>query len=651
MSRRTTRSPHRGRGPIAFALASTMILAIVVTTPSPVEATTQRCEERFTPLKPAGVGDEASPYLIASPANLTWITSNQFNRDLPLEEAGEPRGIDVRSAHYEMTNDIDLQGCRWRPIGQAFGGGVAVPFIDQTLQRFFGGVFDGGGFAIRGLNVEGNEQLPPHTGAQEEYRGFFGAIRGEVRDLRLIDVKVTVLARPDNASAAGGAGAVAGLADGAVIERVSASGHVSGIGFVGGLIGLAYSETSVAYSRSSVDVTLDLRLTAPPDSAAGGLVGTFYVGSISDSYSLGTMRLLGTENFPLGGLVGSVAYGTASIESSFAVGAIPEGVKSGGLFGSVGEDGVPTYLASRWDVLATGVDSTAGGTLQADEAIGLTTAQMKSFATFGPVADGGAGWPIVNGAALFDPSKGQVWGICATVNDGYPFLLWEIDSEVCPPPPPPPTPDPVPSFVLSPDGSLPSAPVATAAWQQADGTTVPLAVTSPAPGQVRYEAPGVQLTLTGSTGTDTSRGLVANPNGEVECEICATLAAGGVIEVWMFSEPRLVAAWRVEDLPCQRFTIPVGTPLDGGGSVVAGTHTLHLALPTAAGMQAVNVGVTVGGAVPTSVPAGDGGLPLGARLFLIAVALGGAALVTLRSGRRIESTAQTAAGATTGTIG
>jgi hypothetical protein len=159
-------------------------------------------------------------------------------------------------------------------------------------------------------------------------------------------------------------------------------------------------------------------------------------------------------------------------------------------------------------------------------------------------------------------------------------------------------------------------------WQQADGTAVPLTVSSPAPGQVRYEADGVQLTLTGAAGTDVTRGLVANAAGEVECEICAVLASGGVIEAWMFSEPRLVAAWRVEDLPCQTFTIPVVSPLDGGGSVSAGAHTLQLALPTASGMQAVNVGVTVGGPVPASVPAGDAPVgPVGLSVLgLLAVA-------------------------------
>jgi len=131
-------------------------------------------------------------------------------------------------------------------------------------------------------------------------------------------------------------------------------------------------------------------------------------------------------------------------------------------------------------------------------------------------------------------------------------------------------------------------------------------VSSPAPNQVRYAADGVEVTFTGGAGSDVSRGLVADPNGEVVCEVCVALAAGQVIEVWMFSEPRLVAAHLTEDLPCQRFAVPVVAPLDGGGPVSAGAHTLQLALPTSQGMQAINVGVTVGGPVPGSVPAGEG---------------------------------------------
>jgi len=162
-------------------------------------------------------------------------------------------------------------------------------------------------------------------------------------------------------------------------------------------------------------------------------------------------------------------------------------------------------------------------------------------------------------------------------------------------------------------------------WVQADGSSTPLVVSSPGPNQVRYTAEGVQVTFTGGGGSDASRGLVANPNGEIVCEVCIPLAAGQVIEVWMFSTPRLVAAHLTQDLPCQRFSIPVGAPLDGGGPISAGAHTLQLALPTAQGMQAVNVGVTLRGPLPGSVPAGEGPtVPVGLVAFGLLAAAGAA---------------------------
>jgi hypothetical protein len=189
-----------------------------------------------------------------------------------------------------------------------------------------------------------------------------------------------------------------------------------------------------------------------------------------------------------------------------------------------------------------------------------------------------------------------------------------------------------PSTPVLTGGAAPSLPAGQGVWQQSDGTSTPLDLDSPRARQLRYTAPGLTVTLTGGPGTSATNGLVASPNGTIDCEVCTTLAQGGVIETWMFSTPRLVAAWRVDDLPCQTFTIPIGAPLDGRGPVPAGAHTLQLALPTASGMQAVNIGVTVGGPVPASVPAGEGSVPMPLALLLAAlVSVGGAVLVGRRA--------------------
>ncbi len=196
---------------------------------------------------------------------------------------------------------------------------------------------------------------------------------------------------------------------------------------------------------------------------------------------------------------------------------------------------------------------------------------------------------------------------------------------------------PGPSWVPT-TGGAPTLTPGVGQLQRPDRSTLPLSTSSPAPGQVRYAADGISVTFTGAPGTGAGTGLVATPSGTVECEICAFLAAGGVIEAWMFSEPRLVAAWRIEDLPCQRFTIPVGAPLDGGAPLPTGTHTLQLVLPTDGGLQAVNVGVTVGAVRPTAVRAGMG--PAGADGSVTALGwapllvAAGAGSLLLRRGRR-----------------
>jgi hypothetical protein len=188
-----------------------------------------------------------------------------------------------------------------------------------------------------------------------------------------------------------------------------------------------------------------------------------------------------------------------------------------------------------------------------------------------------------------------------------------------------------PSWVPS-GGGQPSQPAGSGQLVLADGSVRPMAVSSPGPRQVRYATDGLQVTFTGAPGSSVANGLVVDPSGTITCEVCAPLAPGAVLESWLFSSPRLVAAWRVEDLPCQTFAIPVGAPLDGLGPVPAGVHTLQLTLPTRSGMQAVNVGVTVGGPVPTAVPAGEGSGASGALLLLLAslLAVGAAGVAPAR---------------------
>jgi len=166
------------------------------------------------------------------------------------------------------------------------------------------------------------------------------------------------------------------------------------------------------------------------------------------------------------------------------------------------------------------------------------------------------------------------------------------------------------------------------------GTVLPLVPSAPGPNQVRYEAGGIRVTFTGAPGTSATNGLVASPSGTVLCEVCGPFTPGSVIEAWLYSSPRLVAAWQVGDGDCQVFEIPFVAPLDGLGPVTLGAHTLQLRLPTDAGTTLLDVGITVGPLTPNRVSAGEGPGSLPARTGPLLLALLLPGLLVAGLGRR-----------------
>jgi hypothetical protein len=667
------RSGTPRKRPFAAVLAVLLVTFTVVTTPSvPAAAGLAPCSLPGidTALGAADAGSADNPFAVADAED--------------LDEVGELCGLD---AAYLQIADIDLQ--------DRAANGTGEPFTHQpigTVLDPFVGIYDGGGFEIRGLLID----LESTDGV-----GLFGqagaSVEGEgtatLRNIHLVDVDVTGKRF---------VGALAGFSiQGTIIEDSSSSGVVEGAREVGGLVG--YVSGSVTRSSSTADVTASTAIIA------GGLIGNLQGGAVTQSFATGAVA--GPER--VGGLIGDSLTGSARITDSYATGSVTGSVRRvGGLVGNGGDPLFSSYAAgsvsgtttdvgglagrgepddsdSFWDVDVTGqatTSGTPGGTQN-----GRTTAQMKTIATF---AD--ADWKIT---AVWEVPGTNVWGICADVNNGYPYLLWQFTAETLPLTCPGAASlddddddindsdntddaddaddtdndaddtdndadtengdsdadadaengdsdgaeaggsqtdggDDVagssPSSSVTPllsGGLAPALSAGQGVWQQADGTSVPLQISSPGSGQLRYAAAGLTITLTGSGGSSTSGGLVADAAGEILCEVCTELESGGVIEAWMFSSPRLVAARAVTDAPCQTFTVPLAAPLDGGGPVSAGAHTLQIALPTASGMQAVNVGVTVGGPVPASVPAGEGTLPAPFTLLVAALLIGAGVVI------------------------
>lgn len=282
---------------------------------------------------------------------------------------------------FRQTADIALTG-NWSPIG--------------TLDGYFYGTYDGGGHVISGLAVSG--QSAYHV-------GLFGIIEGgTVRNLTIANATVAVTGY------AFGAGVLAGTVRGpATISNVHVTGTstVAGYEAVGGLAGalqMVSSGPTVTGSSSTATVS--------GSQFVGGLGGYAEDATLIDSYARGAAS--GDTN--VGGLLGGAINTT--ITRSYATGRVAATSAGGGLVGSEMTPIAITGTDAFWDAETTG---------QATSMVGLskTTAQLKAIDTFTA-----AGWGIVStwqAATTTTP-----WGICATVNDGYPYLLAEHATNPCP---------------------------------------------------------------------------------------------------------------------------------------------------------------------------------------------------------------------------
>ena len=143
-------------------------------------------------------------------------------------------------------------------------------------------------------------------------------------------------------------------------------------------------------------------------------------GDLIDSFARGDVTVTGNA-YSVGGLSGYVP--SSAISRVYTTGAVSgTGSNIGGL---VGQDASTSFTDSFWDTQTSGRATSPAGT-------GKTTAELTSRATFADVATVGltTAWPIVAGWAPYVDGT-TVWGICAGVNDGYPFLLWQFDTDPC----------------------------------------------------------------------------------------------------------------------------------------------------------------------------------------------------------------------------
>jgi hypothetical protein len=370
-----------------------MLAAALLVQYSPAPAAATGCPTAATAYA-GGSGTAGDPYQVADATHLLRLAATPAHW----------------GDHFLQTGDVTLTGCLDTMIGTA-----ATPFS---------GRYDGGDFLITGLTID-----VTHADV-----GLFRVIeQALLRRIHLRDVTVTGDAR---------VGALVGESrPTSVIEYSSAVGSVTSTGNrAGGLVGLnggfieySYADVTVtgggdhtgglaAENIDTIRFSFALGDVTGTDDYSGGLVGSNDGGAIRNAYARGAV----TGGDYVGGLIG---YHDGFLSNAFSTGvASVTGSGASDVGGLIGRtQSAWAVLASFWDTSTSGLATSAGGS----GATGLPTADLLDITTFLTQPDTSDPWLIVAGWAVFDPAASRVWGICAAVNDGYPFLLWQHAADPC----------------------------------------------------------------------------------------------------------------------------------------------------------------------------------------------------------------------------
>ncbi len=248
---------------------------------------------------------------------------------------------------YELTAnlDFDTNGSGSADSGDAYwndGMGWDPLGWNAFIDGAFTGLFEGRGHTISNLYINRSDTDEVGLFGRVRFSGLNRwAVRGDIRDVGLIDVQVT------------GRSEVGGLvgSNGVTVAACYATGSVTGERVVGGLVGSNFSGTVVA-SYAAASVT--------GDSEVGGLVGNNFAGDIEASYAAGSV----TGNSAVGGLVGGNTFGSGTVTDSYwDVETSGQAQSAGGEGKTTGELQSPTDytgIYQDWNV-DLGDDRPAGG--------------------------------------------------------------------------------------------------------------------------------------------------------------------------------------------------------------------------------------------------------------------------------------------------
>jgi hypothetical protein len=327
-----------------------------------------------------GAGTSGDPYKIATTADLIELSKTSADW----------------ASHFILTQDIAFnaneQLVDWDGDGDALWDAQdQLGFSPIGSITNFTGTFDGQGFEIDNLFINRTIQ---------DQVGLFGRIAGASSQIKNLGVINAVI------SGRWDVGGLVGSNLGSSVSNSYSTGSVTGSKYVGGLVGQNNGTVSNSYSTVSVTGNDDVGGlvgrnfgTVSNSYSTGNVSGSYYAGglvgynsaTVSNCYSTGNV----TGNGSVGGLVGE---NFSTISNSYSTGSVNGSLNFGGLVGF----NYDTVSNSFWDTETSGQATSDGGT-------GKTTAEMKTQSTFTS-----AGWDF-----------SYIWGMCSSINSGYPYLRWQ----------------------------------------------------------------------------------------------------------------------------------------------------------------------------------------------------------------------------------
>ena len=305
-----------------------------------------------TKTQPTGDGTQAAPYQIENGEQLAWLADKVNNAST------------VSAIYAVLTDDIDLGGCSFTPIGKDF--------------HEFSGVFDGQGHTISGLNVSGVNDA-----------GFFGVAKAATIKNIIVQGTVSgtsnaagILARAKTTTCT-----IESCGNEAAVTVIKSSG-----GCAGGILGYAITSTTVTNCYNSGAVTSKGNTSCRASGIVGYLSGNGSV-KITTCYNTGKVTSDGYAAGAFGGYGGF----NLTVSDCYTAGTISgKDASSTGAFTTINSD-TATNSFYRKDRIPEGANTNG--------ATALTLAEMQSGLL---VKLGTENWKFVRG-----------------VNNSLPVLKWQ----------------------------------------------------------------------------------------------------------------------------------------------------------------------------------------------------------------------------------